>query len=303
MLATQTPIVATPADIIEQVVLQGDLSRLSPEQRLSYYRSVCDSLGLNALTRPFDYIVLNGKLTLYAKKDAADQLRKIHGISIGKPDIRFEDDLIIVAVEAHDGHGRTDADVGVVKKGDMRGDVANALMKAITKAKRRVTLSICGLGMLDETEVETIPDAKRVTVEESGEVVSEQPPPLKTLGLSPSPVIAKKQPDTVAPSDAGEKLDKLIKSYARAEYADAQTFERARGLAAGVLDEYAGDVERRHTFLVAKFGKDSSKKLTHGEVKAILAWKDHPGARSEVNRVIAEYLRANGQQDLFGEAA
>ena len=33
------------------------------------------------------------------------------------------------------------------------------MMKAETKAKRRVTLSICGLGMLDETEVETIPHA------------------------------------------------------------------------------------------------------------------------------------------------
>src|SRR6185312_3719783 len=35
-------------------------------------------------------------------------------------------------------------------------------MKAETKAKRRVTLSICGLGMLDETEVDSIPDARRV---------------------------------------------------------------------------------------------------------------------------------------------
>jgi hypothetical protein len=30
-------------------------------------------------------------------------------------------------------------------------------MKAETKAKRRVTLSICGLGMLDESEVESLP--------------------------------------------------------------------------------------------------------------------------------------------------
>ena len=36
--------------------------------------------------------------------------------------------------------------------------LANAIMKAETKAKRRVTLSICGLGMLDETELETIKD-------------------------------------------------------------------------------------------------------------------------------------------------
>ena len=35
-------------------------------------------------------------------------------------------------------------------------------MKAETKAKRRATLSICGLGLLDESEVETIPGAHAV---------------------------------------------------------------------------------------------------------------------------------------------
>ena len=40
-------------------------------------------------------------------------------------------------------------------------DPANVLMKAETKAKRRATLSILGLGMLDETEIETIPAAAK----------------------------------------------------------------------------------------------------------------------------------------------
>jgi hypothetical protein len=35
-------------------------------------------------------------------------------------------------------------------------------MKCETKAKRRVTLSFCGLGMLDESEVESVPGAVRV---------------------------------------------------------------------------------------------------------------------------------------------
>lgn len=162
----------TAADIIESVVIGGDLSKLDPGQRVSYYKAVCESIGLNPLTKPFEYITLNGKLTLYARKDATDQLRKINGVSIEKPDIRFEDDWIIVTISAHDMTGRTDSDIGVVSKRDMRGDFGNAVMKAVTKAKRRVTLSICGLGMLDETEIETIPDAKpaRVIVE-TGEIV------------------------------------------------------------------------------------------------------------------------------------
>jgi hypothetical protein len=49
---------------------------------------------------------------------------------------------------------------GAVSIVNVNGEArANAMMKAETKAKRRVTLSICGLGMLDETEVESIPEA------------------------------------------------------------------------------------------------------------------------------------------------
>jgi hypothetical protein len=162
---------------IETALIGGDLSKLTAEQRVSYYKNVCDSLGLNPLTQPFAYITLNGKLTLYARKDAADQLRRVNGVSIEKPEITFEDEWIIVTVAAHDNQGRTDSDVGVVNKKDMRGDFGNALMKAVTKAKRRVTLSICGLGMLDETEVDTIPDARPVPVEVIHELPAPDPAP------------------------------------------------------------------------------------------------------------------------------
>jgi hypothetical protein len=157
---TQAIIPTESTDIVERVLLAGDLSKLTPQERVTYYAQTCKSLGLNPLTRPFEYIILNNKLTLYARKDCTDQLRNLKGISIGKPDIQTIDDLIIVTVEATDKTGRKDSDLGVVRKSDMRGDLANAMMKAVTKAKRRVTLSICGLGMLDETEVETIPDAR-----------------------------------------------------------------------------------------------------------------------------------------------
>ena len=174
-MSNPTALTATNMDatIMEQVVATGNLAALTPEQRVNYYRSVCDSLGLNPLTQPFQYITLNGKLTLYARKDATDQLRSIKSISIDKPDIHFEDEWIIVTVVAQDAAGRRDADIGVVSRKDMRGDFGNALMKAVTKAKRRVTLSICGLGMLDETEIETIPAAQPVTVDAAtGEIIA-----------------------------------------------------------------------------------------------------------------------------------
>src|SRR5690606_8779893 len=65
---------------------------------------------------------------------------------------------------AKDRNGRVDSDTGAVPIAGLKGEAkANAILKAITKAKRRVTLSMVGLGMLDESEVETIPGARVVT--------------------------------------------------------------------------------------------------------------------------------------------
>lgn len=155
------------AAAIEAVLVKGDLSQLSEDQRLSHYKNVCESLGLNPLTQPFDYIKLNGKLILYAKRDAAEQLRKIHGVSITSMKADRFDDVYVVTVQAQDKSGRTDMSTGAVSLGTLKGEpLANALLKAETKAKRRVTLSICGLGMLDETEVETIrQDAPPLVIE------------------------------------------------------------------------------------------------------------------------------------------
>lgn len=147
----------TNNNAIESVLIGGDLSKLSPEQRVNYYKSVCDSLGLNVLTRPFDYITLNGKLTLYARRDCADQLRNIHKVSINITSREKIDDIYIVTAKAKNSEGREDESTGAVNVAGLKGEaLANAFMKAETKSKRRVTLSICGLGLLDETEVETI---------------------------------------------------------------------------------------------------------------------------------------------------
>lgn len=149
-----------------EVLVSGNLSVLTPAERLDYYHRVCESLNLNPLTKPLEFIVLNGKLTLYALKGAADQLRQQRGVNIVIEDQRQVGDLYMVTVTAVDSTGRRDSDMGVVSTTNLSGEnLANAILKAITKAKRRVTLSICGLGMLDETEVEDIPaSAKRQPV-------------------------------------------------------------------------------------------------------------------------------------------
>lgn len=150
----------TPA-IVESALINQDINKLDASQRLEYYKSVCESLGLNPLTRPFAYITLNGKLTLYALKDCTEQLRKINNVSIEIISRESTEGIYVVVARATNGDGRRDESIGAVPFdsklfGESR---ANAVMKCETKAKRRVTLSICGLGMLDETEVSSIPGA------------------------------------------------------------------------------------------------------------------------------------------------
>lgn len=149
--------------IIENVMIKGDLSVLTQPQKIEYYSKVCESVGLNPLTKPLEFIKLNGKEVLYATKGAAEQLRRIHGVSVKITATTKIDDIYIVVVEASDRSGRTDGASGAVSINGLKGDaLANAFLKAETKAKRRVTLSICGLNMLDETEVETIFKAEKI---------------------------------------------------------------------------------------------------------------------------------------------
>jgi hypothetical protein len=181
---------------VEQGLIDGDLSVLRPEERLNLYRRVCESLGLNPLTKPFAYIRLNNKLTLYALKDCTDQLRTIHGISITLPKREVIDGVYVVTAQGQRADGRQDESTGAVPIEGLKGEAkANAMMKAETKAKRRVTLSICGLGMLDESEVSSIPDAQvepqntpeeqaqlaQRRIEETKHETADVPAPLKAL--------------------------------------------------------------------------------------------------------------------------
>jgi hypothetical protein len=157
-------------NIAERALVVGDLAALPPDQRLAYYQAVCASLGLNPLTRPFAYIELNRKLVLYALRDCAEQLRRKHHVSTVIVARERHDDLYVVTARATLPDGRCDESIGAVPLQGLRGEgLANALMKAETKAKRRVTLSICGLGMLDETEADSLP-ARRFEAADDGTI-------------------------------------------------------------------------------------------------------------------------------------
>jgi hypothetical protein len=187
-------------DALESILVEGNLEKLSAAQRLDYYAATCKSLGLNPLTKPFAYIKLSGKTTLYALKETTDQLRKIHGISVRISSREEIGESYVVTAFATDRDGRTDESTGAVPMEGLRGDAhSNALMKAETKAKRRVTLSIAGLGMLDETEVDTIANAQANVVDlETGEFIDPSPPVSKPA----QPATFVEQPQQQAPQQA-----------------------------------------------------------------------------------------------------
>ena len=146
-----------------KLVSNGDTSSLSGEQKLAYYRARCEAAGIDARTAPFQFIRLQGKEILYATKYATDRLASKNQIKLEVISQTTEQDIRVVMVRAISADGRQTDEIGAVSIGGIKGsDLANAYMKAITKAKRRAVLSLCGLGMLDETEIETIPGSETV---------------------------------------------------------------------------------------------------------------------------------------------
>lgn len=166
-------------ELLEQVILGNDLARLTPGQKVEYVKGLCKTIGLNPITKPIQLIKFQGKEVPYFTKDASEQLRKINGVSIMKVDTQVHSGgLYVVTAYASDKSGRQDCSTAAIVIDNLRGDaLANAMMKAETKAKRRVTLSICGLGFMDELETETLPKAQKIdiaTIEEPKALVDEQ---------------------------------------------------------------------------------------------------------------------------------
>ena len=167
----------TDAKIIEQLVISGNLSGLTKEEKVEYYKGYCERLGLDPFTQPFKILRLQGKETLYCDRSGVQQLSKLHNVSHDITSREQMEGIYLVTCKAS-ADGRHTESIGAVTTGTLSGDaLCNALMKAETKAKRRATLDLLGLGMLDESEVDTIPNAKKVTLKEVVDEVQTMPEP------------------------------------------------------------------------------------------------------------------------------
>lgn len=154
--------------VVSAIILNGDLSKLSAPQKVQYYNGYCERIGLDPFTKPFELLRLNGKEVLYCTRSGTQQLNKIHSVShqITSRELIEAAGVYQVTSKASLPDGRFTESIGAVAISNLKGDAyANAIMKAETKAKRRSTLDLLGLGVLDETEIETIPNAQVVTVD------------------------------------------------------------------------------------------------------------------------------------------
>lgn len=210
----------TKLDAIEKLLAEGDLAPMVPAQRLDYMRSMCKLLGISMLGQPFDFIKLNGKVQMYANAKCGSQLRAVYKISLKVVARERVDGLYVVTSEARTGKGREDSSIGAINIKGLSGEaLANAMMKAETKSKRRVTMSLCGLGMLDADTAKELAEmeAKQATeraVEETHEKIADTTarPEFETETQAPSPSVVKAPPtDQGYVMKAGKNRGKLLK--------------------------------------------------------------------------------------------
>ncbi len=183
---------------LAHILATGDLSKLTNEGRVAHYLDLCASLSLNPRSRPFDWLILDGKLVLYPNKSCAEQLRRQHQIRVRI--VRAEpiggntdDPMFVVKVEGSTPSGRFDESTkyvpltGYNKQGQkyrLNGrELANAYAKCETGAKRRLVLSMVGLASPpdpDETR-----GARFVTVDGTGRVIEQPTDVQKALAGDP----------------------------------------------------------------------------------------------------------------------
>lgn len=222
---TQKPVKqeAIPFDenIISSIVINGDLSKLSPTQKVGYYRQFCERLGLDPLSQPFKLLRLNGKEILYCDRAGTQQLNKLHGVSHEIKARETVSGCYVVTAQASTPDGRKTESIGAVTIDNLRGDaLCNAMMKAETKAKRRATLDLLGLGILDETETETIVHAQPL----DAPMVVTAPPASSRISQF------KRKYETAEEIEGALENAAAIKDIANLYYINAELIERADGL-------------------------------------------------------------------------
>lgn len=272
---------------LAKVVMSNDLSDLSPSETLTYYRAMCRMAGLNAINRPIEILDLDGKKVAYVTKRGGDELRFNHKLKteiVGR-ELMMDGQVLRVTARVTFPDGRYDESDGVVplveeekvwktsnsgkRYPETTGKViplgpaayANAVMKAETKAKRRATLSAVGLGMVDESEIETIQGARVTPINlETGEILDDDaaggpvrpvigPKPTATVSAPSKPSSARPAGSQAAKPAAGSYADgkaihfrgKIVDHLSGMDWSPTEVDELAARSYNAPLDELDGD--------------------------------------------------------------
>jgi len=203
------------------LLANGEGNKLDAKGKENTLRQICHSLGLNPAGVPIQFITLNGKLVPYFTRGATDQIRSRAGISTEIIDRSEIKGAYSVRVRVTLPDGRTDESTGAVNIEGLKGEaLANALMKAETKAKRRATLSAVGLGMMDESEIPLeVHQAKpQVEMQRPGLVfqrpapVAPKPEPAPVKAIDPFPADAEPAKPAPARPEQLKELVRLVKA-------------------------------------------------------------------------------------------
>ena len=141
-----------------------DTRALSPKEREATLAGLSRALGLNPLVNGVRFLTLQGGEVLYVTRQATDQIAarlRLNRETLVGPEVRdvAGTKMVFCQVRVTAPDKRSEVATATLP---LR-DPANDLMKCETKAKRRATLSLAGLGLLTEEETETIPGAAPTT--------------------------------------------------------------------------------------------------------------------------------------------
>lgn len=165
------------ADALISFLFYGDIGKLTQQERVNYIVALCERLGLDPASKPFDLIETQApgggkRLIVYANKACAAQLQKRDKLNVEEiyagplplGNDTFNNEVYMVRVKVVGQDNRFTYEVGVSSILNKRGDdLANAIMKAHTKAHRRAILKHCGLGFTDESETDTMAGVRVVS--------------------------------------------------------------------------------------------------------------------------------------------
>lgn len=193
--------------MVERVMYENNFKGLTKRQRWIVLKRLCDEMGVPIWKQPYAWAPLGPDKSLVpvATKGLHQALRQRDKVSVRVENMQFfrDQQVFTVTVTASTPDGRMDMDFGVVGvPPTLKGAVlADRMMACITKAKNRVTNSLCGGG--NNISVEEAADVSRQMRHDAASQLSAQAGSIemRVIESTPSTHVNTKVAADVAPNE------------------------------------------------------------------------------------------------------